>query len=515
MTASTPADAELQEQVFTFLTDPATHPGVHRIDTHAAAVFLDGARALKIKRAVRFPYLDYSTLAKRKAACDEEIKVNRPFAPQIYHRVVPITQNADGSLRIDGSGPPVEFAIEMTRFDERQTIDHLAEAGELDRDLVDAMADAIAASHAVAPLAPAEPWIKSIPAIIDDNTRAFRTAAWFPASDVNGLEEASKSAFSRIRTLLEQRAKQGYVRRCHGDLHLANIVLIEHKPVLFDAIEFDPAIASVDVVYDLAFPIMDLLRYGQHNAANALLNRYLTTASFEHADALAALPLFMSLRAAIRAKVLLARLGSSSRDKAEIVGSAQDYFKLAQQLIHPAAPTLVAVGGLSGTGKSVLARALAPIVMPRPGAVVLRSDILRKQQFGINETDRLPETAYAPGMTATIYRLLMQRALLVLSQGHSVVVDAVFAQESERAAIRDVARRSNIRFAGLFLQTDLATRVSRVGRRQHDASDATPQIAGQQEQYDIGAIDWDIVDASGTPEQTRERCQARIAREVI
>ncbi len=173
MTASTPADAELQDRVFAFLTDPATHPDVHRIDTHAAAVFLEAARALKIKRAIKFPYLDYSTLAKRKAACDEEIKVNRAFAPQIYHRVVSITQNADGSLSIDGSGPPVEFAIEMTRFDERQTIDHLAEAGELDRDLVDAIADAVAASHAVAPLAPAEPWIKSIPAIIDDNTEGI------------------------------------------------------------------------------------------------------------------------------------------------------------------------------------------------------------------------------------------------------------------------------------------------------------------------------------------------------
>jgi uncharacterized protein len=515
MTASTPADAELQDRIFAFLADPATHPGVHRIDTHAAAVFLDGARALKIKRAVRFPYLDYSTLAKRKAACDEEIKVNRAFAPQIYHRVIPITQNADGSLCIDGSGPPVEFAIEMTRFDEHQTIDHLAEAGEFDSGLVDAIADAIAASHAVAPLAPAEPWIKSIPAIIDDNTAAFRTAACFPASDVNSLEEASKSAFSRIRTLLEQRAKRGHVRRCHGDLHLANIVLIEHKPVLFDAIEFDPAIASVDVVYDLAFPIMDLLRYGRHAAASALLNRYLRTASFEHADALAALPLFMSLRAAIRAKVLLARLGSSSRDKTEITGSAQDYFKLAQQLIRPAAPRLVAVGGLSGTGKSVLARALAPLVVPQPGAVVLRSDVLRKQQFGINETDRLPEIAYAPEMTATIYRLLMQRALGVLSQGHSVVVDAVFAREDERAAMHGIARKLNIRFVGLFLQTDLATRVSRVGRRQRDASDATPEIAGQQEQYDIGAIDWDIIDASGAPEQTRERCQARIAREAV
>src|ERR1700719_2471022 len=142
-----------QESVFAFLTDPATHPGVHRIDTHAASVFLEGDRALKIKRAIRFPFLDYSTLAKRKAACDEEININRQFAPQIYRRVVAITQDSDGSLDIDGDGTPVEFAVEMTRFDERQTIDHLAEAGEPDSGLVNAIADAIAASHAAAPRA--------------------------------------------------------------------------------------------------------------------------------------------------------------------------------------------------------------------------------------------------------------------------------------------------------------------------------------------------------------------------
>src|ERR1700730_8873850 len=153
MTTSTTAD---QERVFAFLTDPATHPGVQRIDTHAASVFLEGSRALKIKRAVRFPFLDYSTLEKRKTACDEEIRINRQFAPQIYRRVVPITRNDDGSLSIDGSGAPVEYAVEMARCDEHQTIDHLAEAGPLDPGLVEAVADAIAASHAAAPRVPAE-----------------------------------------------------------------------------------------------------------------------------------------------------------------------------------------------------------------------------------------------------------------------------------------------------------------------------------------------------------------------
>lgn len=501
------ADSDVQESVFAFLADPAAHPLVHRIDTHAASVFLEGDRALKIKRAVHFPYLDYSTLAKRKAACDEEIKINRQFAPQIYHRVVPITQGNDGSLSIDGDGTPVEFAIEMTRFDERQTIDHLAEAGELDRDLVEGIADAIAASHAVAPLAPAEPWIKSIPVFIEGNTRAFRTAGCFPQACIDDLDAASKSAFLGI---LDQRGRQGYVRRCHGDLHLANIVLIERKPVLFDAIEFDPTIASVDVLYDLAFPMMDFIRYDRHAAANALLNGCLKMTS-ENLDALAALPLFMSLRAAIRANVLLARLGQTSRDKADVMQSAQTYFKLAQQLIRPPAPTLVAVGGLSGTGKSVLARALAPDVLPQPGAIVLRTDVLRKQQFGVNETDPLPESAYQPAMTGKTYDLLVQYASRIIVQGHSVVVDAVFAQESERAAIRDAARRLNARFVGLFLRTDLATRLNRVGRRESDASDATPEIARLQEKYDIGKVDWAVIDASGTPKLTLRRSQIQIA----
>jgi uncharacterized protein len=505
-------EPNMQERVFAFLTDPATHPLVQRIDTHAASVFLEGSRALKIKRAVRFPYLDYSTLEKRKAACEEEMKINRPFAPEIYRRVVAITEGTDGSLDIDGQGKPIEFAIEMTRFDERQTFDHLAEAGPPGSDVVDAIADAIAASHVVAPLAPAEPWIASIPAFIEDNTKAFQTAACFAKRDVDELERASQSAFLGIRRLLERRGSEGFVRRCHGDLHLANIVLISGKPLLFDAIEFDPAIASVDVLYDLAFPIMDFIRYDRLAAANALFNRYLGKTPGENLDALAALSLFMSLRAAIRAKVLLARIGQNCCGEADVRQSAREYFELAHRLIFPSAPKLVAIGGLSGTGKSVLARGLAPDVLPQPGAIVLRSDVIRKQRFQVSETDQLPESAYRPEITAQIYEILVQRAMRILSRGHSVVVDAVFADEAERAAIHDAARKLNISFVGFFLKADLATRQSRVGRRERDASDATPEIAGLQERYEIGAVDWAVIDASGTPEDTLRQCQTQIAR---
>jgi len=517
MTSPATDEGRVQEDVFAFLGDPKAHPDTQRIDTHAASVFLQGDRALKIKHAVRFPFLDYSTLARRKAACDEELRINRPFAPQIYRRVVPITRESGGQLRIDGQGPPVEYAVEMTRFDERGTLDHLAEAGPLDSALVNLIADAIAASHKAASRVQGERWVRSIPGLIDNYVRAFRDAGRFSPREIDDLATASQSAFSRVRGLLDQRGAQGHVRRCHGDLHLANIVLIEDRPVLFDAIEFDEDIASTDVLYDLAFPLMDLLRYRQQAAANGLLNRYLAVTKDDHLDALAALPLFMSMRAAIRAHVLLirhttdkAKNQKAGNQKATNIENAHAYFELARALIHPPAPVLVAVGGLSGTGKSGLARTLAPFVAPHPGAVVLRSDVLRKQLFGVKETEQLPADAYQAEITERVYAELLRRTEMILSQGHSVVVDAVSARETERAAIRDAARRAKVAFAGFFLEADLATRQSRIRRRVADASDATPEVAGLQETYNIGAVDWTVIDASGTAEATLKHCRAHL-----
>ncbi|RJF77941.1 AAA family ATPase [Rhodopseudomonas palustris] len=495
-----------QEEVFRFIAASASHGGapVKRIDTHGAAVFLVGDRALKIKRAVRFPFLDYSTLARRKAACDQELEVNRRFAPQIYHRVVPITRSAEGKLEIGGAGKPLEWAVEMQRFDESRTVDHLASERPLASDLVDAIADAITASHAAAPKADTATWIASLLPIIDDNTSAFK-AANFPADAVAALDGATRSAFEHARPLLEQRGAQGFVRWCHGDLHLANIVLIDDRPVLFDAIEFDPAFASVDVLYDLTFPMMDLLHHGRSEAAAELLNRYLVTGEDAHLDALGTLPLLMSLRAAVRAKVTLSRVSNDSEAARRHRCTAESYFALAGRLIAPPPARLIAVGGLSGTGKSMLARALAGRVPPLPGAVVLRSDVIRKQLFNAAETERLPVKAYAPEATAEVYRRLGERAARVLAQGHSAIVDAVFAKADERAAIAAAARVTSVDIAGLYLVADLQTRIARVATRVDDASDATPEIVRQQQAYDTGTIEWITIDASGSPEQTFNR----------
>lgn len=200
----------------------------------------------------------------------------------------------------------------------------------------------------------------------------------------------------------------------------------------------------------------------------------------------------------------------ASADWVSILRAAQDYFALARHLIAPSVPKLVAIGGLSGSGKSALAGALAGFVEPLPGAVVLRSDIMRKHHFQVAETDRLPATAYQPETSAKVHQILAEHAVRVLSQGQSVIVDAVFAREAERIAIANVARDMNLQFIGLFLATDLATRMNRVGHRKGDASDATPEIAQLQEKYIIGPVDWVVIDASGTAEQTLERGKASL-----
>jgi uncharacterized protein len=500
-----------QQAVLDFLGQSATHGGakVKRIDTHAASVFLAGDSALKIKRAVRFPFLDYSTLEKRKAACEAEIAVNRAFAPAVYRGVVAITRAPGGGFAIGGEGTAVEWAVAMRRFDETKMLDHLAERGEIDAALADALGRAVAKAHGLAPLAADFDFAAALTEIIAQNDAELAAEpALFPPQQVAALSAATDAAFKRLRPLLEQRRRSGFVRRCHGDLHLGNIVLLDGAPTLFDAIEFDPKLATGDTFYDLAFLLMDLIERGLNPAANIVLNRYLNeTRKLEDLDALAALPLFLSVRAVVRAKVTAARAKVGGQ-RAAIEQNARDYFALAQTLIAPAPPRLVAVGGLSGTGKSWLARALAPEMKPAPGAVVLRSDIERKALSKTPETERLPQAAYAADVTVKVYGTLGGKARRVIAAGYSAIVDAVFADAGERRAIAAAAGAAA--FDGLFLSADLQTRIARVGARAADASDADAAVARRQEQYDLGAIDWRTVDADGDPAGTLRHAQAAL-----
>jgi aminoglycoside phosphotransferase family enzyme/predicted kinase len=511
-----PPSPASQDAVFDLLGNPATYgPAaavrhVTRLQTHAAVVFLAGDRALKVKRAVRYPYLDFSSLDRRKAACEAELEINRKFAPQLYRRLVPITREAGGALALAGAGRPVEWAVEMVRFDEDKTLDRVAERGELAESLATKLARMVAAMHERAEPVDPSPWIGALGQFISNNSAIFhKHATLFPDRAVDDLERTALRTLKRLRPLLSERGRQGLIRRGHGDLHLGNIAMLDDEPVAFDALEFDPVVASGDLLYDLAFLLMDLVQVGCVDAANQVLNGYYAAARRDaDCDGIAALAFFMSLRAAIRAMTNASRLDLT---KDNVARSAGRYFDLARQLLVPAPVKIVGIGGLSGTGKSLLARSLAPMLMPKPGALIFRSDVERKALYGVDEYERLPPDAYRMEISERVYRIIIDKAARVARASHSAIVDAVFARSEERAAVETAAAGAAVDFRGLYLVADLTTRLQRVGARAPDASDADAEVARNQEEIPTGIMSWRRVDASGSPAQTLAGARAALA----
>ncbi len=492
---------EDQSEVIAFLTSPEayglTKGRVERIDTHAALVFLAGARATKIKRAVSYPYLDFSSLEKRHAACLHEVELNRRTAPDLYLGVAAIRRDAHGGLYLetlmqaDNPDPVVEWAVSMKRFESGNALDRLAARDALSDRLLTDLARCVADFHARAEVHDKDfVNVTEFAEIIRGNDLAFEEFdSLFPRDRSLGLTRASLSFVEANAGLFDARQKQQKIRQCHGDLHLANIVMIAGKPVLFDAIEFDDRLATVDILYDLAFLLMDLWERGKHHQANVVLNQYLSrTKDF---SGLPLLPLFLSVRAAIRAKVCAAQ------GQAE---AARKYFLHAVDFLRQERPQCIAVGGLSGSGKTSLARVLAPSVGTAPGALHLRSDVLRKEIFAVEETERLPQAAYKPEVTERVYAILIERARAVLSCGRSVIVDAVFSKPGERQALEEMAAALRIRPQCFWLTAPVEVLKARVAARRLDASDATPAIVEQQMAYDTGAMGWHCLDSGATPD---------------
>ncbi len=507
-----PSETVTQADVIAFLSDPANHTertgearrAVDVIETHGAIVFLMGDEALKIKRAIKLAYLDFSTLAHREAVCRRELEINRPNAPEIYRGVVAITREADGRLAIGGRGEVVEWAVRMARFDQRDLLTSIAERRGIDDALAASLAATVLAAHAAAKPAAVAGAADRIRAVLQSVVSGIEAAA----VDVPGAGEGARKigelggmAIERCAATLERRAEAGLVRRCHGDLHLGNIVLWRGRPTLFDAIEFDETLATIDVLYDLAFLLMDLDRRGQARAAHIVLDRYLAGSGRGlDIDGLAALPVFLGLRAAVRALVALDRARTQPEPKrATTERHAIETLERALALLQPPPPRLVAVGGLSGTGKTTLAANLAPLLLPVPGALHVRSDVVRKGLAGVGELDRLPPEAYTPEAAARVYAELVARAVPALAAGHSVVVDAVFAKPDDRAAFGKVAAEAGVRFDGIWLGAPTEVLKARVAARTHDASDATPAVVERQAAEPVGALEWHRIAAGGDP----------------
>lgn len=503
---------EDQTATIDFLASPPAHGGVpvERIDTHAAVVFLAGTRAWKLKRAVRYDYLDYSTAERRRTACEAEVRLNHNAAPTLYRGVVAVTREADGSLALRGAGTPVDWLVEMNRFDQEALFDRLAARGALDLALMSPLAEAIARFHAAAERHPDCGGKAGMAWVIDGNAAGL-------AEFGNGVLDLSAcwrvtydalSEMDRHEPLLELRRAGGLVRRCHGDLHLRNIVLLDGRPTLFDAVEFNDDIACTDVLYDLAFLLMDLWRRALPRHANAVWNAYLSETG-DHSG-VCLLPLFLSCRAAVRAKtsVTAARFQADRTRKGELERMAREYLTMAEQLLHPPPPCIMAIGGFSGSGKSTLALSLAPWVGAVPGAVVLRTDEIRKRLCGVAPLDHLGPEGYTPELSTRVYGAVAEQAAALVRAGHSAIVDAVHARPADRQAIEDVAARASVPFVGLWLDAPERVLIERSRHRRPDPSDADAAVIRLQRAQEVGTIHWDRIDASSPADTVLQRAKA-------
>lgn len=448
-------------------------------------VFLGPQRVYKLKRSIRHPFCDMSSVEARRRACEAELAVNRALAPDLYEAVLPVVRDASGALRVGGEGVAQDWVVTMRRFPDGALFDEMASAGRLTPELIRQAAAAIADFHAgSAPHAEtghAVDYRRIVEGLRRTEAEGAAALGTTPASQAlfGGLEKE----IARLSPLIEARRRGGWVRRGHGDLHLRNICVFNGRVRPFDALEFDPALATADVIYDLAFLLMDLRARGLDDLANTAMNHYWDLTA-QPEDALALLPLFMALRAAVRMAVTV--------EGGDMVRAAR-YRALGLALLQPASPRLVAIGGLSGTGKSTLAKALAPALPGACGGRLLRTDAIRKLAAGVGPGDRLASEAYRPEARADIYRRLAEHAREALAAGSSVVADATFREAPARAAIEAAAPGGVL--LRLWLKAPTGVRAARVAQRRGDVSDATREVALEQvEPEDLGP-DWRTVDA--------------------
>lgn len=488
-----------QEAVVTFFAAPSNHGGaaVRHIETHLSHIFLAGETAWKLKKAVQYPFVDFRDVAARRRACLAEIEVNRAAAAMLYRAARPIFRESGGDLRIGAPDEPpegaIDWVVEMRRFDDQRQFDRLLERGALRPADVDALADVIARLHQAAPLRPQQDWPAGLERALADIKAALAAVEGSTA-----LAAAVAAELSNRGEWLRARRLSHSVRRCHGDLHLANIALVDGAPTPFDAIEFSEPIASVDVAYDLAFTLSDLIDKGRADFANRLLNRYLgATRDYE---CLRGMPLFLALRLGVRA------MTAALQDPADPAAARR--VSLARGVLArgvlaggvsagAAAPTLTAVGGLSGAGKSTLAAALAAEPLFGPvGAIRLNSDVARKRLYGVKPEEPLPPEAYQGAVSERIYAQLRADAAQTLAAGASVIIDAVHARASEREAVAALAAEAGAPFVGLWIDAPMELRAARADTRRDDPSDADASLATAQDGWDVGEMRWTRLDGA-------------------
>lgn len=485
-----------QGETVAFLTGLAGAPPA---ETHISFVFLGPDTAWKLKKSVRLPFLDFSSVEARHHFCALELALNAPAAPGLYRDAVPVTRDPAGRLTLDGGGPAVDWVVRMARVPSDDFLDVRAAARALPPAMLDGIADAVAAHHLSLPAIPN--LIPDMAAIAEGNVRSARSAG-LPDDRARAWHDTMLAGLEARRDWMDARARAGFVRRCHGDLHLGNLCLWQGRPTLFDALEFDETLARIDTAYDLAFLLMDLEHRLDRAAANRVLNRYVARTG--DADLVRGLPVFLSMRALIKAHV------EATRGRA---AAALGYLASAETYLTPRPPVVVAVGGLPGTGKSTLARALAPALGSAPGALVVRSDEIRKRQHAVAPEQRLPADGYTPEKSTAVFQALTEAAETAARGGHAVIADATFLSLEHRAMIEQAAARAGVPFAGVWLSAPASLLEQRIAARTGDASDATVGVLRAAIPNDPGPGSWhavDVMDGEAALALAKERLQSYI-----
>jgi len=470
-------DRLIQALTDVFVYEPPTTEIVV-LQTHISWVVLTGPYAYKIKKPVNLGFVDFSTLAKRHFFCQEELRLNRRLAPQLYLEVVALYGTPERP-RWRGRGAAMEYAVKMVQFAQETLLSHILDTGQLQGAHIDHLAREVSAFHAR--IATAHPLSRfGTPEVIyqpvQENFQHLFDAINDPVRQAHAreLEAWCQHTFAARRPTFAARKQDGFVRECHGDLHLGNMLLHDDRVVIFDCLEFNEDLRWIDVASDAAFLTMDLEDRGRPDLAHRFLNGYLeATGDY---GLLVLLPFYLTYRAIVRAKVAGIRLGQSHlspEEEQQVREAFGSYVDLAERYTRPSRPRLLITHGLSGSGKTFATQQLVEAT----GAIRMRSDVERKRLCGLapleRSTDRSELDLYAPAVTQRTYAHLAQQAARVIAAGFTVVVDATFLQRAQRDAFRHLAAQLNVPCTILACRAPAETLRRRVAQRSAQADDAS------------------------------------------
>lgn len=487
---------------------PHAIDSVRVIETHISWVLLTGPYAYKIKRPVRYPFVDFRTLAARERFCYEELRLNRRFAPHLYVDVLPIVSR-DGAAALHGAGAVIDYAVKMRQFDPRQELSQLVALGEATAAELAVLGVDVAGIHAGLPVVRRDDEVEHARSMLQENAQQCVAAAGSATqrADIEMCAAALASATARLSGVLAERARHGRVRECHGDLHMSNVARVDGRLLAFDCLEFEPAFSQIDVAQEVAFLTMDLSVHDRRDLATAFLNAWLA-ASGDFAM-LEVLDMFEAHCALVRAKVCGLNVSHCGADEARALRSRQERcVAYAKGRLAPRATTLTVMHGMSGSGKSWLAERMGTAL----GAVVIRSDVERKRMGGLSLSERSNSPVGAGLYTASrsneVYASLARHAEAAMRGGRDVIVDAAFLRRADRERFACVARQRGVRPVLLVCEAPATVLERRVAQREREARDVseagrtvldwqrtTVEPANESEGFDIVRVDTSAADA--------------------